>query len=204
MSETSHIHTDDLIIDADEHFTINTVTRAISNASNQKVSLMQYDNKSERYSFDIDRYIDKHDLTKCNRVQIHFLNVGPNKQKHPGLYLVDDVQVMTSNENKISFTWLISQDATLLNGTLQFLVSFECVDGDDILYRWSTSIYNAIQITAGMDNDNSIYETYADELLTWQNNMETDFIPNMITNLYIEREFATSEEVALIFGIEEV
>lgn len=204
MSVTSHIHTDDIIVDADEHFTIDTITRAISNTSNKKVSLMQYDNKSERYSFDIDRYIDGHDLKNCNRVQIHFLNVGPNKQKHPGLYLVDDVQVMTSNDKKISFTWLISQDATMLAGTLQFLVSFECVDGDTVLYRWSSAIFNAIQITAGLDNDNAIVELYADELLTWENSMETEFIPNLVNELYINREFATSEEVAQIFGIEEV
>lgn len=204
MNVINHTHTDDIIVDADEHFIINTITRAISNAANKKVTLMQYDNKSERYSFDIDRVIDGHDLTNCNRVQIHFINVGSNREKHPGLYLVDDVHISESDENKLTFTWLISQDATMLNGSLTFLVSFECVDGDKVLYRWSTSPYNAIQITAGMDNDNSIVELYADELLTWQYNMETEFLPNLVNELYINREFATSEEVANIFGIEEV
>lgn len=204
MSGINHTHTDNIIVDADEHFTINTTTRAISNALNKKVTLMQYDNKSERYSFDINRHIDGHDLSSCNRVQIHFINIGTNREKHPGLYLVDDVQVNESDENIITFTWLISQDATLLNGTLTFLISFECVDGDKILYRWSTSPYASIQIAAGMDNDNTIFETYADELLTWQTNMESEFLPNLVNELYINREFATSEEVAQIFGVEEV
>ena len=83
-------------------------------------------------------------------------------------------------------------------------MSFECVDGDTILYRWSTLPYNSIQIAAGMDNDNSVVEMYADELLTWQYIMESEFLPNLVNELYINREFATSEEVALIFGIEEV
>ena len=199
MSDISHTHTDGLIIDADEHFTINTVNRIISNTSNKKVSLMQYDNKSERYSFDIDRKIDGHDLMDCNRVQVHYLN-----QKHPGVYLVDDLKVMESNENKVTFSWLISNDATYFNGTLQFLVSFECVVDDKVLYRWSSAIYNAIQITAGLDNGNEVVELYADELLTWQKRMENSLIPNLIDERYVEKVFATSEEVAHIFGIEEV
>ena len=213
MSVIDHIHTDEIIIDADEHFTIDTVTRAISNASNKKITLMQYDNKSERYSFDIDRIIDGHDLTNCNRVQIHFINIGSNKQKHPGLYLVDDVHVNSTNEDKITFTWLISQDATQFSGVLHFLVSFECVDGDTVLYRWSSSIFSSITITAGMDNDNTIMELYADELLAWKNDMtvelsrwqtelEMENIPNLVEQCYVEREFATSEEVAEIFSME--
>lgn len=199
MSDISHIHTDGIIVDADEHFTIDTVTRMISNTSNKKVSLMQYDNNSERYSFDIDRIIDGHDLKNCNRVQIHFIN-----ERHPGVYLVDDVNIMQSNDKKITFSWLISQDATNFNGSLKFLVSFECVDGDKVLYRWSTAIYDGIKISAGLDNDNTVVELYADELLSWQNRMETDFIPNLVDELYVEKVFATSEEVAQIFGIEEV
>lgn len=201
MSITSHIHTDDIIVDADEHFTIDTITRAISNESNKKLTLMQYDNKSERYSFDMDRIIDGHDLTSCNRVQIHYVNIGSNRTKHVGLYLVDDVKVMDNNDKKITFTWLISQNATMLSGALQFLVSFECVDGNAILYRWSSSIYGSISITPGMDNDNTIVELYADELVTWENSMETEFIPDLVNKCYIEREFATSEEVANVFGL---
>lgn len=216
MSVGSHIHTDDIIVDADVHFTIDPITRTISNQNadkvNKKLTIMQYDNKSERYSFDIDRLIDGHDLMLCNRVQIHFINIGSNKQKHPGLYLVDDVHVNESDNNKITFTWLISQDATQLSGLLSFAISFECVNGEDILYRWSTTTFNGIQITAGMDNDNTIVELYTDELLAWenhvamelsdwQNNMENEVIPNLVDECYIERDFATSEEVAYIFDI---
>ena len=204
MNERSHIHTDDIIVDADVHFTIDTTTRTISNQNadnvNKKLTIMQYDNRSERYSFDIDRMIDGHDLTLCNRVQIHYINIGTNRQKNVGLYLVDDVHVNEQDKDKLTFTWLISQNATLLSGTLNFLVSFECVDGDSILYRWSTAVCNIIQITAGMDNDNTIVELYTDELLTWQNAIETEFLPKLVDERYINRDFATSEEVGKIFG----
>ena len=214
MSDMSHEHIDTDIVDVDPHFIIDTITREISNNTNDKLRIMQYDNKSERYSFDIDRYIEGHDLMDCNRVQIHFINIGSSGQKHPGLYLVDDLHVKPSDENKVTFSWLISQDATYYGGILSFLVSFKCVDGDAILYRWSSSIFDSIQITAGLDNNNTVIELYADELLawqnnietdisSWQNNMETELIPNLVDENYINREFATSEEVANIFSVKD-
>lgn len=200
MSGINHIHTDNIIVDADTHFTIDTITRAISNGSNKKLTLMQYDNKSERYSFDIDRYIDGHDLMDCNKVQVHFFNISSNREKHPGLYLVDDLQVDPLNNDKVTFSWLISQDATNYSGILSFLITFKCVEGENVLYRWSSSIYSSIQIIAGLDNNNIIPEFYADELLTWQNSIETELIPFLVDERYIDREFATSDEVALIFN----
>lgn len=208
MSVPSHTHTDDIIIDSDVHFTIDTTTRAISNQNadkvNKKLTLMQYDNKSERYSFDIDRIIDGHDLLTCNRVQIHYINIGSNKQKNIGLYLVDDLKVNDSDNTKVTFSWLISNAATQLSGVLSFLISFECVNEDDVLYRWSTSTYNLIQITAGMDNNNAVLEAYADELLAWQISMENVYLPNLVDRCYIDREFATSAEVAAVFDIYEL
>ena len=201
MSDTSHIHTDDIIVDADEHFIIDTVTRAISSESNKKLTLMQYDHNCERYTFDIDRLVDGHDLMNCDRVQIHYVNIASNRQKHPGLYLVEDLHVNSSDTNKLTFTWLISNNGTMHEGSLGFLVSFECTNGDKILYRWSTNSFNGIVITAGMDNDNTIVEMYVDELLTWENYMHTTFIPDLVDKCYIKREFATEEEIAAIFDI---
>ena len=214
MNEISHTHRDDIIVDADKDFkfVIDTASRAITSTSTKKLTLMQYDKKSERYSFEIDREIDGHDLMDCNRVQIHFINIGSNKQKHPGLYRVDDVQVMPSDDKKLTFTWLVSQDATMFDGILSFLVSFECVDTDcediddcnideHILYRWSSNIFKSINITTGMDNNNTIKEMYADELLAWQIEMETKFIPDLVDERYVERVFATAEEVAAVFDI---
>lgn len=201
---SDHIHIDDLVADSDSHFIIDTTTRKISNVGNNKVILMQYDEKSERYSFDIDRYIEGHDLLDCNRVRVHFINVGSKNQKSPpGLYPVEDVHVKPDDDTKISFTWIISNGATMHSGSLQFLVSFECVEGEDVLYRWSTDIYSDIKISAGMNNDDATLEVYSDELLAWQHDMETNVLPLMVDERYIERDFATSGEVAAIFALEE-
>ena len=195
---------DAIIVDADEHFTINTTTRAISSESNKKLTLMQYDNKSERYSFDINREIDGHDLMLCNRVKIHFLNIGSNKSKEPGVYPVDDLHVNPDDDKKLTFTWLISEAATKLSGMLSFLVTFECIadDGVTVLYRWSSNTFNNIQIVAGMNNGEFILEWYSDELLIWQQQMALEYIPELVDQNYINREFATSEEVANIFDMD--
>lgn len=203
MSETSHeIHTDDIIVDADEKFTIDTVTRAISNGSNKKLIIMQHDHKSERYSFEIDREIDGHDLTKCNDVRIHFNNIGSNRQNYASTYKVDDVHVDPDNNEKVIFTWLVGGESTQFSGVLSFLVSFKCLDEEaNILYSWNSSICNSIQIASGMDNDELIFDLYSDVLLKWQNEMEVEYIPNLVNECYVDREFATSEEVGSILSI---
>lgn len=207
MSETSHIHTDDIVVDSDVHFTIDPVTRLISNQNddkiNRKLSLIQHDIKSERYSFDMPRYIDGHDLTTCNRVQVHFINIGTGRnQRSPGANTIDDVHISKSDDKMITFSWLVPYEATKYGGTLHFLISFECVVEGNILYRWSTTTYEDIRITAGMNNNNTIFEKYSDELLAWQNSVVTEVIPNLVDECYINREFATSEEVAQVFGVE--
>lgn len=204
MSVTEkHTHADDIIVDADEHFVIDTVSRAISSEGNKKLSLMQYDNKSERYSFDMNREIDGHDLTLCNRVTIHFINKGSNKGTKSNVYPVNDVHVKKDDDKKITFTWLISESATQLAGVLHFLVMFECIadDGETVLYRWSSNISDKIQIISGMNNDDEIIEIYSDELLAWQHEMEIQYIPSLVEECYGDRNFASSEEIALIFDI---
>ena len=210
-----HTHTPDIIVDPDPHFTINTTTRAITKAEdNKKVSLIQYDHNSERFSFDIDRMIEGHDILDCNRIQIHYINIdSSNRSKRIiGLYPVEDLTVHSKDSTKATFTWLISEQATQYTGTLSFLVSFSCVNEDETLYRWNSSIYSLITIAPGINNNNSVTEVYADELLKWENYivdnldaLETELknvtIPAIVDERYIEREFATSEEVAGIFSL---
>lgn len=202
-TEDEKINHDDIIVDSDTKFTINTTTRAISSEGNEKLSLMQYDDRSERYSFHMDRIIDKHDLMLCNRVTIHFINKGSGKGTKSNVYPVKDMHVDPDNENKIIFSWLIAENATQLSGALHFLVMFECIadDGMTVLYRWSSDISDKITIRPGMNNGNEIIEIYSDELLAWQHEMEVDHIPTLVNKLYDERNFASSEEIALIFDM---
>ena len=66
------------VYDTDTHFSINPMTRALKNESLSKTCLIQYDHNSERLTFEIPRYIEQHDLSLCDVVEIHYLNVEAN------------------------------------------------------------------------------------------------------------------------------
>lgn len=209
-----HTHTPDTVKDSDSHFIINTLTRAIVNANNKKLYLIQYDHNSERFTFEIDRTIEGHNILDCNRVQVHYINTsGASRTKHIGLYEVSDLAVDPDDSTKARFSWLISQNATWYDGGLSFLVSFACVSGDEVQYRWNSSICNSIIIAQGINNNNAVVEAYADELLKWEEYMTTHFqelsdelestvIPSLVDDCYVDREFATSDEVAAVFELE--
>lgn len=156
------------IVDADERFTIDPVTRKIDNISG-KTTLIQYDHNSERYGFTIPRYVEGHDMSLSTRVEVHYNNVASSGGGvNHGMYEVEDMQVNPENEEEVIFTWLVSNNATQLVGSLNFVVRFSCFDGDDIVYAWHTGIYNAIVIAPGIYNSDIIVEEYPDVLAQWK------------------------------------
>ncbi|MBQ9073255.1 MAG: hypothetical protein IJY30_02165 [Muribaculaceae bacterium] len=158
-----------IVTDTDHHFIIDSTTRAITNDELKKTSLMQYDHNSERFSFEVDRIIEGHDMTLCNRVEVQYINVGSGGDKNEGVYDVLDMQVSTENPDKLVFTWLVSENATLYAGTLNFQVLFAC-DGEngDVWYRWHTDVNSSILISQGMSNGEAITEEYPDVLAQWK------------------------------------
>ncbi len=161
MTQNEHNNVTDhgtIIKDADSHFTIDINTRAITNAGNKKTSLIQYDHNSERFSFDINRTIEGHDILLCNRVRVHYVveTTGRSRVKPlPGLYDVTDLQAHPSYNTKACFSWLISEDVTRYDGKLSFLISFECVKNGKTVYRWNSGICNSIVVVPGMNNGNT-------------------------------------------------
>ena len=135
------------IIDTDKRFVIDPVTRTIVNQSERKVLLMQYDHNSERFAFEVPRYVEGHDMALSTSVQIHYEN-GPFK----GRYDADDVQVSPSDESVVIFSWLISRNATQHAAPLSFLAKFRCYDGDSVVYEWNTAEFGRFSIGEGMDN----------------------------------------------------
>ena len=62
------------VYDSDAHFSINPITKVIKNESSKKTTLVQGDHNSERFSFDIPRHIEGHDMMQCNLVEVHYDN----------------------------------------------------------------------------------------------------------------------------------
>lgn len=150
----AHVHS---ISDADAHFSVDTIRRVIRNKAPMKTRVAQYDHNSERFTFELPRYVEGHDMSKCNVVEVHYNNGG-----NRGRYTVEDLEVSTEDANKIVCSWLISRNATQKAGLLEFRLTFKCVSGEETEYAWSTEVHKSITVTAGIDTSGAIEEAYPD------------------------------------------
>ena len=158
----AHIHD---IHDGDTYFVIDPTTRTIDSASVGKTKLVQWDHNSERFTFEIPRYVEGHDMSLCTAVEIHYVNVANNKKEHyANVYMVDDMKIDDDDENTVLFSWLISQGATRLVGTLSFQIRFVCMTGNAFNYAWHTDICSAIVIAESMYNTEVAVEPHSDVL----------------------------------------
>lgn len=154
------------VIDADPHFVIDINTRNIKNVSQTKVSLVQYDHNSERFSFTLPRFIEGHDMLECNSVQVHYYSTANPDTK--GVYAVTDLAVCEEDAENVCCTWLISRNVTQTAGALLFQLRFACVDEDGTEeYAWHTNPFRGISVSAGMNNAEAVVEQYADILEQW-------------------------------------
>lgn len=169
-TSSRHTHT---VVDPDSHFVIDPNTREISNASRFANVLMQNDHDSERFTFELPRYVEGHDMTLCNVVKVHYNNIesGTNKQ-NADTYDVYDLQVSAADPSIVTCTWLISRQATSLAGILSFLVEFMCVeDGGEVVYEWHTDIYSDVEVKAGRENGAASVAEYTDILEQWRDRL---------------------------------
>ena len=161
-----------IIIDADKHFIIDPATREITNQSD-KIKLMQHDHNSERFTFELPKEIDGHDMSLCNTVRVLYVNIdGKKMAENPGVYKVDDLQISSDGE-KVIGSWLISSNATKYAGSLNFKLRFKCVAADGTIeYAWNTAIFKGISIGDGYNNDADIAEKHADIFRQWEARIE--------------------------------
>lgn len=154
------------VYDNDKHFKIDPITRQIENTTD-KVVLIQHDHDSERFTFEIPKVVEGHDMSKCNAVQIHYLNIeAATKADTEGLY---EVNGLTESDGIVTFSWLISRNATQYVGSLNFVVRFKCVEDDGtVTYEWSTAIHKGIVVSESIYNSEIIVAQYADVLEKWR------------------------------------
>lgn len=157
---------DHIIVNSSIHFTINPETRVITTPSNALV-LVQGDHNSKRYAFEIPKFVEGHDMSLCNHIEIHYdNNTTSGKKTIEGVYIVDDYKV---NEDTVVFSWLISGNVTKLPGIIQFWISFTCTDEDDtIIYSWGTDIFNGVKVVANNRNTESVIQLFPDVLEQWR------------------------------------
>lgn len=161
----AHIHP---IYDTDKIFTIDPFTRLITCEADAKLTLMQFDHNSERYTFELPRTIEGHDMSLCNRALIHYLNASSGK-KNPGVYEVKDLALFADDESYVGFSWTISDEATQLSGSLNFMIEFSCISDEGVEeYSWHTAIFGGIKVGEGYDFVPDMIDRHADILEQWR------------------------------------
>lgn len=167
----AHLHS---VYDTDTHFQIDGVTRAVKNASSTKTMLVQYDHNSERFTFEIPRMIDGHDMSTCNAVQVHYINIeSANKSNRTaGVYEVGDLQISPDSNDVVICSWLISANATKYVGNLSFVLRFVCSSDGAVDYAWHTAVHSGVSVATGIYNGDAIATEYADILAQWEERIQ--------------------------------
>lgn len=181
------------VYDTDPHFKIDSFSRAITDLSEKQIKLMQGDHNSERFTFEIDRRVDGHDMTQCDRVEVHYLNVdGSTKESFGDVYEVDDMSTSPVSDNVVIFSWLVSKNATGFAGTLNFRIRFVCTDETgNVVYAWHTDIFKGITVSSGISNTAAAVEEYSDVLAKWQRDLFEQGSTS-VANVNVAREAAIS------------
>lgn len=157
------------IQDTETHFIIDPATRTITNVSASNNIIVQYDHNSERFTFEIPRYVDGHDMSESTEVRVNYLNsASTGLSKTPGVYICDDLSISSEDENLVTFSWLLSSAATQYIGFLYFSLQFVCLNGETIEYAWNTGIYKDIVIIESINNGESAMTSNVDALIAYR------------------------------------
>ena len=158
------------IYDSETHFTIDAATRTIKNADAGNNIIVQYDHNSERFTFEIPRYVDGHDMSESTEVRVNYRNsASTGLSKTDGVYICDDLAISEDDDDKVTFSWLLSSATTQYIGSLYFSIQFVCLDGGTILYAWNTGIYKDIVIIESINNADEVVVGNEDVLTAYKN-----------------------------------
>jgi len=162
------------IVDSDLHFVIDPVSRSITNPLGNIV-IGQYDHNSQRYTFEIPRYVEDHDMSITDRIEVHFTNITRNKKEQTSdVYIVSSDDIIPTRDS-VHFSWLVSANATSIIGFLKFSISFKCFNDEGIvIYEWNTGIYDSIQVKERYQNTSIVVERNPDLFETMKKDIVND------------------------------
>lgn len=163
----------------EEHIVINR-DRTVTVPDSLKKIGVQYDHNVETLIFDCPRYWDEHDLSTMN-IYINY----SRSDGLPGTYdATNSVKVDEANNKIFHFEWKISNNVTLSEGRVLFLVCAK--DGDEEgneTVRWNSEPNEDTYISKGLDTGKVVETLYPDiinQLLVRMNAVENKFDPSSV------------------------
>lgn len=181
------------VYDTDHHFTIDAFSREIKSKNPQKDVLIQNDHNSERFTFEVPRFIEGRDLALCNVVRVYYEN-----GRSTGIYTVTDMDVYPFVNDILTCSWLISQNATKNTGNLSFMLRFMQMNDDGTVeYAWGTKMYDKVKVVDDIDSAEMFETEYVDIIQQWKNGAMDELSD------YVETTVKTQVDVAQITTNEE-
>lgn len=182
-------------------FRINPFSRQIINESEIDIVIAQRDHNSERFIFELPKMVEEHDMTSCNVIRIHYINAGSSGKANKDVYEVKDLKISEDDPNMVTFSWLLSKNATLLDGVLSFSIQFACETDGVVEYGWSTFPYKSIKVPETYDNSEDIIEEdYSDILEQWKEELFASFEDFSMDDYYTkdETDIRSMQKISLV------
>lgn len=143
--------------DGEGHIVIGT-DRYITVPSNLKRIAVQFDHDVETVTFDCPRYWDGLDMSKMP-VYINYMRQDGYRDAYPA----KNISVDKTDPSVMHFTWTISKNATMVKGTLSFLVCVANTDKDgNEINHWNSELCQDMVVSEGMDCVPAAVSAYPD------------------------------------------
>ena len=133
--------------------------RKVSVPDELKRIAVQHDHNIETVTFDCPRYWDGNDMSQ-SRICINYKRPdGALGSCVAGNVIVDD-----TDESIMHFDWMISQDVTVKDGSLTFLVCIKKIDADtgEEINNWHSELNTEMYISKGLECDKIVDGAYSE------------------------------------------
>lgn len=161
------------VTDQDLHFLIDPKNDMAITCEGKVKALKRGDHNSEVYSFSMPRIIEGHDMSLCNKVEIHYNNIHKDTStrettENRSFAEAEGFGPARDGADTVTWTWKPTGDATQLEGKLAFCVRFACMEGEIITYQKFSGIFEAIPVGDTIHNTEAVAREYADVLEAWR------------------------------------
>ena len=133
--------------------------RKVSVPDELKRIAVQHDHNIETVTFDCPRYWDGNDMSQ-SRICVNY--------KRPdgilGSYVASNVIADETDNTTMHFDWTISQDVTVKDGNLMFLVCIKKFDTDtgEEINNWHSELNTEMYISKGLECDKIVDGSYSE------------------------------------------
>lgn len=135
-----------LITDSEEAIQINGTTRTFIIPENYNTQIgTTNDYNSNELTFVCPQFIEKHDITQCTYKVLKWFNTTSRERG------VVDLKFIETTDEQVTFTCIIPPEAMTHAGQIQIAVCFMDEVNGEIVYKWNSTICQALYIVQGLD-----------------------------------------------------